>query len=207
MCDMPILLDVVSENASLESLTYVSEAGLGERIIFNSLTLDTKDVIIEKLMKNKIKNIVLLLYSPNAILSTQGRLEALERLLPVAQKAGIENVLVDTVVLDIPSLGMAAKAIFEIKDKYGLPSGCGAHNAVDQWKGLRTKMGEHAYIPSIVSACSLPLALGADFLLYGPIDFAPYIFPSLSLIDAAYGQLLLEKKKRPERTHPRFKIA
>jgi tetrahydromethanopterin S-methyltransferase subunit H len=207
VCDMPILLDIVSVEAVAQGIDYIREAGLEGRTIFNSITPDTKDNVLEKLNESGIRSAVLLLYSPKTILSTEGRLEALEKLLPVAKKAGVENTLVDTVVLDIPSLGMASKAIFEVKDRYGLPAGCGAHNACDQWKGLKAKMGKQAYIPSIASACSLPVALGADFVLYGPLDLAPYIFPSLSLINAAYGQLLLEKRQRPERTHPRFRIA
>jgi tetrahydromethanopterin S-methyltransferase subunit H len=61
-------------------------------------------------------------------------------------------------------------------------------------------------------ACSsivngLPIAIGADFILYGPVSDAEYIFPAISLINAAYAQVLIEEGKRPPPNHPRFKIS
>ena len=53
----------------------------------------------------------------------------------------------------------------------------------------------------------LDSAIGADFILYGPIKAAEHIFPAISLIDASYGQLLIEEEKRSSPNHPRFKIA
>lgn len=56
-----------------------------------------------------------------------------------AEAAGVENILVDTMVIDILTLGLAVNAIDRIKDMYGYPCGCGAHNAVSTWKRLREK--------------------------------------------------------------------
>jgi len=53
----------------------------------------------------------------------------------------------------------------------------------------------------------LPIAIGADFVLYGPVSSAEYMFPAISLIDASYGQIMMEEGKRPSPSHPRFKIA
>ncbi|MEM2455537.1 MAG: tetrahydromethanopterin S-methyltransferase subunit H, partial [Candidatus Bathyarchaeia archaeon] len=56
-------------------------------------------------------------------------------------------------------------------------------------------------------ANGLPVAVGADFILYGPVSDAEYIFPAISLINAAYAQILIEEGVRPPSTHPRFKIS
>jgi tetrahydromethanopterin S-methyltransferase subunit H len=125
----------------------------------------------------------------------------------MAQSAGIEKPLIDTVVLDIPSLGMACRAIHELRKEFGLPVGSGAHNAVGTWKGLKKKMGKQATDPSMAAACAITIAAGANFVLYGPIEFADYMFPTLAMVDAAYAQLSIEDGNRPDPQHPIFKIA
>ncbi|MBA7686647.1 hypothetical protein ES703_95098 [subsurface metagenome] len=123
-----------------------------------------------------------------------------------ASEAGIENILVDTVVLDIPTLGLASKAIHHIKDVYGYPCGCGAHNAIASWKRLREKYSINAVTTVIGVTNALPVAVGADFVFYGPIKHADAVYPSVAMIDAAYSQLVMEKRIRIERDHPRYMI-
>jgi tetrahydromethanopterin S-methyltransferase subunit H len=94
-----------------------------------------------------------------------------------------------------------------VKDKLGFPVGAGTHNAIGTWKGLKKKMGKEAVMPSSVSAGIVAIALGADFILYGPIEDAKHFFPPVAMIDAAYGQLLIEKGKRLAKDHPLFRIA
>ncbi|MEM0010968.1 MAG: hypothetical protein QXT84_04655, partial [Candidatus Bathyarchaeia archaeon] len=112
-----------------------------------------------------------------------------------------------TTVLDIATLGLACKAIFEVKERYGYPAGCGAHNAIASWKALKEKKNKILEISCSSIANGLPVAIGADFILYGPVSDAEYIFPAISLINAAYAQILMEEGKRPPATHPRFKIS
>ena len=64
----------------------------------------------------------------------------------------------------------------------------------------------------LMTACSsiingLTVAVGADFLLYGPIQDAEYVFPAICIVNAAYGQVLMEEGKRIDASHPRFKIS
>ncbi len=109
-------------------------------------------------------------------------------------------------MIDIPTLGMASKAIYEIKDRYGLPCGAGVHNAVETWRGLRKKMGIQARLPSIASACTMAVSFGADFILYGQIEHADIIFPTVAMADTALAQLSIESGKPPSKLHPIFKI-
>ncbi len=68
-------------------------------------------------------------------------------------------------------------------------------------------MGVQAVKPCAAVANALTIAAGADWILYGPIEDAPYTFPAVAMVDAAFAQLLMEKGKLPPRNHPIFKIA
>jgi tetrahydromethanopterin S-methyltransferase subunit H len=68
-------------------------------------------------------------------------------------------------------------------------------------------MGEKAKEPCMAAASVMSVVVGADFVLYGPIGAASYMFPAVALVDAAYAQLAIEQGKMPDRTHPIFRIA
>lgn len=179
--------------------------GLSGRIIYNCITPEYKQAELETLERSGVESAVLLAYNTRDF-TTRGRLESIRETVPKLLEAGIGKILVDTCVLDIPSLGSACGAVFDVKSELGLPAGCGAHNAIGTWRGLRSKMGRQARNPSIAVASALPVAAGADFVLYGPIEEADYIFPAIALVDAACSQLSLERGERPDRSHPRFRI-
>jgi tetrahydromethanopterin S-methyltransferase subunit H len=94
-----------------------------------------------------------------------------------------------------------------LRNEFGLPIGSGAHNAVGTWKGLKKKMGPQAKTPSMATACAITIAAGANFILYGPIEFSDYMFPTIAMVDAAYAQLAMEGGTMPDTKHPIFKIA
>jgi len=140
-------------------------------------------------------------------ITTKGRLNTFKKLLDAVTKVGVRNILVDTCVIDVPSLGLAMHAIFKIKDEFGYPAGCGAHNAVATWRGLKKKMGEIAVKPALAVANTIPVVVGADFILCGPIEHADIVFPTIAMIDAIYGFMLREKGIMVGREHPLFRIA
>jgi tetrahydromethanopterin S-methyltransferase subunit H len=204
--DAPILLDGVSSDIRIAGLDYVKQTGLKNPIVYNSILPDYKQAEMDKIKETKTRNVLVLAFNMKEFTST-GRVKAIKNLIPIVSGAGADQLLFDTTVIDIPSLGMACKALFELKDELGYPVGCGAHNAIGTWKGLKKKMGTQAHDPSMAVAGGITVALGADFVLYGPIESASYMFPAVALIDAAYGQLIMEQGRMPDRTHPIFKIA
>jgi tetrahydromethanopterin S-methyltransferase subunit H len=203
--ELPILLDVVDEKALIESLKYASEQEMIERIIINSLTPHTDDTVYETVKEVGCRNAILLLHSSKYMFSSNKN-PVLDNMLPKVIESGIQNILVDTAVLDIPSLGLALKSINRIKDKYGYPSGCGAHNAVSSWKRLHEKYSIKAASIAIGVTSAFPIATGADFVFYGPIRNAETVYPSIAMIDAAYSQQIIEKRIRIMRNHPRYII-
>lgn len=203
--EMPIFLDVVSEKAQAEALMYASEIDVIDRVILNSLSPHTGDDLYAAIKDSKLKSAVLLAHSSRYILNTD-KSPLVDMLVPKAEAAGIENIIVDTAVLDIPTLGITAKAINKIKDKYGYPCGCGAHNALSSWRRLKEKYTTTAQtmVKGVINA--MPTIIGADFVLFGPLKNASSHYPSVAMIDAAYSQLMMEKRVRPGRDHPRFMI-
>jgi tetrahydromethanopterin S-methyltransferase subunit H len=204
--DAPVLMDGVSADIRIAGLDYVKEVGLKNPIIYNSILPDYKQAEIDKIRETKTRNVLLLAFNMKEFTSA-GRVKAIKNLIPIVTSAGADQLLFDTTVIDIPSLGMASKALWELKDELGYPVGCGAHNAIGTWKGLKKKMGLQAHDPSMAVAAGITVALGADFVLYGPIESASYMFPSIALIDAAYGQLIMEQGRMLDRSHPIFRIA
>ncbi len=203
--EIPIVLDVVAEKEQVKALHYASEIGVIDRIVLNSLNPHTKDQLYEVIKETKLISSVLLLHGTRYVLSSNKE-PLIEELVPKAEAAGIQNILIDTAVLDIPTLGITANAIDRIKDKYGYPCGCGAHNALASWKRLKEKYTKSAQniVKGLTNA--IPTVIGADFVLFGPLKNAKKFFPGVAMVDAAYSQLMMEKKVRPEKSHPRFRI-
>jgi tetrahydromethanopterin S-methyltransferase subunit H len=204
---MPILIDYVSDAAALSGMETAEEIGVINRVILNSINPETKSSVYNKAKEVGLEAAIALTYSARAVISYKERVKILESLIPRMEDAGIRKILVDTVVLDVATLGLACKAIFEVKERYGYPTGCGAHNAIASWKALKEKKDKTLLISCSSIANGLPVAIGADFILYGPVSDAEYMFPAISLINAAYAQILLEEGKKPPATHPRFKIS
>ncbi len=187
--DRPFLLDSPDTDVRIAGIKYANETGLEKRIIYNSLTIDSKENELKALSEYGIESAILLLYSRGFSTSTT-RVETLEKLLPVAENAGISKPLVDTLVIDVPSLSFSSRAMFEIKKKYGLPCGCGAHNAISSWRGLENLFGEGRKKSVEISANIMPVILGVDFLLYGPIENCLDVFPGVYMVDTSFRYLL-----------------
>lgn len=204
--DSPIFLDAASADIRVTALDYAKQAGILDKCVYNSLNLESKSFEYEKIKEMRVKSAVLLGFNAKNM-TASGRVDAIKQLLPSASQNGIEKILIDTAVLDVPTLGSAFKAIFDLKNELGYPAGCGAHNAIGTWKGLKRKMGLQAFRPCAAVANALTIAAGADWILYGPIESAPYVFPAVAMVDAAFAELLIEKGKAPSPSHPIFKIA
>lgn len=204
---IPILIDYVTDEAAISGLQTAKELGILDRTLLNSFNPETKEHVYQKAKEVGLKAAVALTYSSKAIISYKERIRLLDVLIPKMKNFGIEKIMIDTVVMDLATLGLACKAIYEIKSRYGYPCGCGAHNAIALWRSLKQKKNL-----ALTAACSaivsgLPIAIGGDFVFFGPIHEAEFIVPALAIISAAYGQVLMEDGKRPPSTHPRFKIS
>ena len=201
----PLLVDGTTSDVRLAGLGYAAEAGLVDRIVYNSIQPEIDERELTAIQEAGVTSAILLTYCLRDF-SAKGRVQAVRDLLPKLHDAGIRNLMVDTCVLDLATLGQALSAMFDIKQEFGLPVGGGVHNAVAVWKGLKTKMGEQAEKPCMASALAVSVAVGADFVLYGPVEDAKYAFPAIAMVDTSLSQLIVEKGGRPQKDHPRFRI-
>jgi tetrahydromethanopterin S-methyltransferase subunit H len=204
--DGPFAIDGTTAQVKMAGAQHAAEVGLAKRVVYNSILPHAKDDEIAAIKTAGIKAAVLLTLNTSNP-SIAGRLEVVEYLLTLAQKAGIDKPLIDATVLDRPDPGPVSKAIYLIKEKYGLPTGAGAHNAVARWIE-KAKLAATPRLLASSVANALPIAFGADFMLYGPLETAPTAYFYCSLTDAyvAYS-MRQEYRVRPSTpTHPLNKI-
>ena len=204
--DGPFTIDGTTAKVKIAGAKYLEETGLSKRVIYNSITPDIKEAEISSIKEAKIKSAILLvLNSTNPTID--GRLDVIDKLLEKAKRAGVENTLIDTTVMDVPDPGPAGKTVFLVKERYGLPAGCGAHNAVDIWH-KRKKLDPETHLTSSVVANILPIIMGANFMLYGPIENASKIYAPTAVADAYIAYSMMQKYgiKPLTNNHPIFKI-
>ena len=201
----PLLIDGTTNEVRLAGLEYVSKAGLAERAVYNSIQPGIEDDELAAISKAGVKSAILLTYYLQDF-TGKGRVQAVRELLPRLQEAGIEKLLVDTCVMDLATMGQACSAMFDVKQEFGLPVGGGVHNAVSMWKGLKSKMGPEAEKPCTASTFALAVGVGADFVLYGPVEDAKYAFPAVAMVDTILSQMFIERGVKLEKSHPRFRI-
>lgn len=204
--DGPFAIDGATADVRIAGAKYVKDVGLSNRVVYNSITPHVKEDEISAIKEAKIKSAILLtLNTKNPTIS--GRLQVLDELLALAQKASIENTLVDTTVLDLPDPGPVSRAVYLVKEKYGLPAGAGTHNAVERWNSRR-KLDATEYLLASSVANVFPIIAGANFILYGPIENAPHAYFYCGLADAyvAYSASQEFRTRPLIKEHPLFKM-
>jgi tetrahydromethanopterin S-methyltransferase subunit H len=205
--DFPLLIDGSGDPiVNANGISIARENGFLDRIVLNSLTPDTKESLLNVVRDTGLQNVLLLTFSTAALISVTKRVEIADSLIHKAHELGISNILIDTGVMDLPTLGIACKTQMALKDKYGYPVGNGAHNAISTWGGLVPKFGKEAKTAALVGSNLMPVVLGADFVLVGPAKHAPVVYPSVAMIDTALAGSFMETRARPEKPHPRYLI-
>lgn len=205
--EFPLMIDG-SGNTAVNSagIRTAKDGGFLDRVVLNSITPESTTELYDVIQETGLENALLLAFNASVMVSYTKRVELAEELVQKAQKAGIARIMIDTGVMDLPTLGIACRAQIIIKDKLGLPVGNGAHNAISTWRGLVPKFGKAAKTPAIVGSSLMPISLGADFVLMGPAKEAPLVYPSVAMIDTALSGSIMEERIKPEKPHPRYLI-
>jgi len=211
LTDAPILVYSPSTDVKISAIQHSAEVGISNRIIYNHIAYFTKEEEVTSLREAEIKSAVILAFNLSNPRST-GRIEILngtstqESLLQLAERSGVENILVDGAPCDIPGVGMAAKAIHLIKDNFGLPAGGTPYRQLLQWTRLK-EYGVVAKKTCMASCLTVLQHAGADFLLYGPIKNAEITFPAVAMTDAIIAYAMREEGiKTKTKNHPLYKI-
>ena len=210
--DAPFFVDSTATDVKMAGLKYAADVGLLDRAVYNSITFHVSDQEILELKNIGVKSAILLGYNPRNV-KPPGRIALLKGdenkkgLLQYAEDAGVQNILVDTAVLDVPSIGIAAEAVKLVKEEFGLPAGGGPLNAVLEWKRV-VELGENAKKVCAATAVTAMIHAGANWVLYGPIYNADVVFPAVAMVDAtiAYTKSRMRVINIQTKNHPLYKI-
>jgi len=186
---VPFLIDSISREAKLQTVKHLREIGIIEKVIYNSINFLSTPQELQTLQELGVRSAVVLAFDPKD--ASGGRETSLvgtseqPGLLALVENAGLKNVLVDTAVLQVPSIGAASKAIYSIKEKFGLPAGCAPANAISIWKKLKAgEFGPDARKVCLGASTLYTQMMGANFVIAGPIDYADAVFPAVAMADA-----------------------
>jgi len=209
----PFLIDSSVVEARISAIRHAAEVGLLERVIYNSILPTSKEDEIKALRDIGIRRSVLFAYDPEKLLPMdRGDIlkgyDGKKGLMVMAKEAGVEEPLIDTMVLDVPSLAYASKAAFLLKKEFGYPTGCGPANAISLWRDkLKSTMGKLAHKTCTAGASLVAILSCCDFVLYGPVEASEYVFPACAMADAIIAYSMREHGIRPlTKEHPLYKI-
>lgn len=196
---VPFLVDGLNDEIRIPAMKGLKEVGLLDRAILNSIDENTSEDTCKKLKEIGVQNTVLLTFGIKAMFPAQKLKFLKESLIPKAELANIKNMIIDTAVLDIPSVSINAEATILIKNELGLPTGYAPANAIYGWNAVK-KYGEEARCGAIASIMVNCIDAGGDFVLFGPVKFAKCIIPSLALVAGmqSYYRKRVLRKKIPE---------
>jgi len=210
--EKPLFIDGANPETRIAGLKIAKELGIQERTVFNGLSPITPQKEIEALRESSVKAAVLL--ALNEIdFSSEGRISILKGqngvgLVEMAERAGVEKILVDTVVFDVPSISYAVEAIRLVKEEFGYPAGCSPANATYDWKATQNQLLRQGFASYNVSAHALAQFFGANFLIYGPIKQAKNMIPACAMNDAIIAYYAAKRFgiKPLVSDHPLYKI-
>ena len=205
ICDAPISIDSALPRARMETIEYFKGSDLIQRIIYNSICPTYLDEELECIKNCGVKTAVIMPFSTKAV-RPKGRVKLLnDCLLAAAEKSGVENILVDAGMLDIPSTSWSSRAIWDVKDKTGLPCGCSPLHMISRWEKIKG-MGSPSFEAAAATILAHPLIAGADYLFYGPMRNSTWVYPACATVASmiAYGETL--EGVHPISEHPLYKI-
>jgi len=179
--NLPFMIDSSEGDVRISALKHCQEIGLGDKAIYNSINFGMTEEEREKIKEIKPINAVLLAFNP-VDYSVKGKVNYIKnKLLPFSKVAKVKNALIDSAVTSIGDGSLnSIKAVVALKSELGLPTGNGIHNLASNWVSKYDKEIKRICDSSLVAAQTL---LGADFLLFGPIESSWRIFPVIKMIN------------------------
>ncbi|MHA1805739.1 MAG: hypothetical protein ACTSU4_14580, partial [Promethearchaeota archaeon] len=167
MVDCPFLVDGLNDDIRIPAMEGLKEKGLLNRAILNSLEESITTENLNRLKEIGVKNAILLTFGSKYIYPKQKLDLLINVLIPKAEQAGIENYLVDTAVLDLPSISINFETARLVKQELGIPVGFAPANVIYAWEFIK-KYGDISRCGAIASLMTYCADAGSDFILFGP---------------------------------------
>ena len=207
--DAPMQVDAISPKVRMETIKWVHEVGLSDRVINNSIYRGVKEKELDNLKDCNIKASIVLCDNPEDE-SANAKLGVLPEILGMADSAGIEGILIDTAM---PSwgigVGAGVRSIYTIKEQFGdrAAVGTGIGNVTDTLGWIKGNFPKEIRYPSAAAQNAILPVLGADWIMFGPVEFSEFLFPIIALIDTYILTATAEIGTRPleEGMHPLFR--
>jgi tetrahydromethanopterin S-methyltransferase subunit H len=201
--DMPFVIDIWMQKTRLAVARYISELGIQERVLYNSITPWDEDIEgqVAEIKELGIKHVVVQVFDMKDKTPT-GRVKCLKSLLPIVEKGNFKSILVDTAVMNLPATAYSLVANHLIKQEFGLPAGCAPSNGTYMWRKTASEhaRGKFAAIDAGAHAIS---ALMSDFIFYGPMTGSSRVFPAVAVASSMMAALAYNASgSLPSGNHP-----
>ncbi len=188
------LIDSSVPSVRMFGAKYATEIGAANLAVYNSVNASALPEEWEAIGQTDVNSAIVLAFNP-ADVSVKGRIEMLtiggtgqeQGLLKSSEEVGITRPLLDVASLALGvGAGPSIRSMVGFKGVLGLPTGGGPHNIPDAWTWLRKyrKDGHpEVWEPCSIGANMICGIVGADYLLYGPVELSTIIFPAMAMID------------------------
>jgi tetrahydromethanopterin S-methyltransferase subunit H len=214
--DAPFFIDSTSGEARMAGAKYVTETGLGDRGIYNSLNMSADEEELKVLAESDITSSIVLGFNPMEA-GVEGKINIWDNggsvldkgLLDMAADCGIDKPFMDVAVTPLgQGAGPALRTSFAVKSKWGYPVGSGIHNVPSAWDWLRGYKKENREVWPVCDIGSnlLQVAAGGDFVLMGPIENAKMAFTAVAMTDMFMAEAAKDIGTEPIETHPFNKL-
>jgi tetrahydromethanopterin S-methyltransferase subunit H len=207
------LIDGATSEATIAGLEIVKELGVQNRAVLNAVSPQTSQDELGAIRDARVTAAILLAqneidYSPKGRVDILRGFEGQKGLLETAEEAGLDKILIDTIVFDVPSIAYAVEAIKLVKEELGYPAGCSPANATYDWKRVQDEALKKSFAAYNASADTIAQLGGANFLIYGPLKQARNVIPACAMTDAiiAYKATKQFGTKPLVSNHPLYKI-
>ncbi|ADZ08613.1 Tetrahydromethanopterin S-methyltransferase subunit H [Methanobacterium lacus] len=214
--DAPFFIDSTSGEARMAGAKYVTETGLADRGIYNSLNMSADEEELKVLTECDITSSIVLGFNPMEA-GVEGKINIWDNggsvldkgLLDMAADCGIDKPFMDVAVTPLgQGAGPALRTSFAVKSKWGYPVGSGIHNVPSAWDWLRgyKKENREVWPVSDIGSNLLQVAAGGDFVLMGPIENAKMAFTAVAMTDMFMAEAAKDIGTEPIETHPFNKL-
>lgn len=209
--DVPILVNGTEASVRISASRHAVDTGLRDRVVYNSINYTIKKQESDAIKDIGIKHAIVQAFNPSNPLP-QGMISILrggsekDGLLTEASKAGVDQQLILTPVLDVPAIGFASRGVYLSKEEFGLPTGTAPVGVVGLWK----KVNDYEKSAKKIcrgGAATIAQVMGADYLIYGSMAKARNLFPVCAMTDAIIAYNSRNLGTRPSvKNHPLHKI-
>jgi tetrahydromethanopterin S-methyltransferase subunit H len=209
----PLLLNAVSSELRIKLMKFINEIGLTSRVVYTTINYTLNKEELNGIKECNVDSAIIQSFNPrNPRIS--GMIDILEGkdmkegLINKTYKLGIKKLLLFTSVLELPSIGVAARGIYQLKERFGFPTGTAPVGVIGKWCIKNTDFKGNYKSACEIVGITLALAMGADFIIYGALEKAEYIFPSTAIADAMISRnsKITFKNKFDLKDHPLSKL-